>query len=150
MSIHQTLKMLPHTSSMQVQSCQVELVEFLESFPWSPNPSQISGGGSSRNFPWSPNPSQISGGSSRNFPWSPNPSKISDPLQISGGGGSSRNFPWGGGGWWQSFSRAQTLNSFPRAQNIARVHSDPHFVRSYRKKVFFAENKYFPQVTRIP
>ena len=36
------------------QSCQVEVVEFLESFPWSPEADAIRWGGSSTNFPWSP------------------------------------------------------------------------------------------------
>ena len=56
-----------------------------------------------------------------------------------------------GGGWWQSFSQTETLNSFPRAQNTARVHSETHISQdATEKELFFAENKYFPQITRIP
>ena len=58
------------------QSCQVEVVQFLESFPWSPEADAIRwGGGSSRIFQESPKADAIrwGGGGSSNFPWSPLP-----------------------------------------------------------------------------
>ena len=56
-----------------MQSCQVELVEFLESFPWSPEADAIQWGG---------------GGSSRICPCSPDAD-----ARFGGGGASSRIIP---------------------------------------------------------
>ena len=51
----------------------------------------------------------------------------------------------------ECFSWTETLNSFPRAQNTATVHSETHISQdATEKELFFAENKYFPQITRIP
>ena len=50
-----TTQSVQHEPISDVQSCQVEVVEFLESFQWSTEADAIQWGGvSSRIFPWSP------------------------------------------------------------------------------------------------
>ena len=83
------------------------------------------------------------------------------PTRFSGEGGSSRvadifrglqtRRKSVGGGVVAEFSQAKNPKLFPRAQNTARVHSEAHFSQhATEKELFFAENKYFPQITRIP
>ena len=64
---------------------------------------------------------------------------LQKPTRFRGGrGGSSRNFLW-------------SPNPFPREQNTAGVHSETHISQDATdKELFLAENRYFPQITRIP
>ena len=56
-----------------------------------------------------------------------------------------------GGGSGRVFPGQKTLNSFPRAQNTARVHSETHISQdATEKELFFGGNQCFPQITRIP
>ena len=56
-----------------------------------------------------------------------------------------------GGGSGTFFPGQKPSIRFRAAQNTARVHSETHISQdATEKELFFAENKYFPQITRIP
>ena len=84
---------------------------------------------------------------------------LQKPTRFSGGGVvaeffrglQTRRKSVGGGVVAEFFFPDRNPKLFPRAQNTARVHSETHISQdAIEKELFFAENKYFPQITRIP